>query len=312
MNKRSTYHVCNWSEYNRSLIARGSLSLWINENTINNWYANEVGNCAGFKKVYSDSCIQCALRIKSVYGLSLRAAKGFLESIITMLKLEIKVPCYTTLCRRQKKLNAALEKPAKPQDGIVLAIDSTGLKVFGEGEWKTRMHGYNYHRVWRKLHIAIDTETQQIQSLVLSTNDFKDGELLDDLLDQIEEPIDKVIADGAYDSFSNFECIEAIDAEPVVPTRSDAKISQHGNKRGKRIARDEVVRAIKKTTLKRWKQDNSYHTRSLVETAMFRFKTIFGGALSARNFDSQLAEVIEKCSILNIFTSLGMPLSVML
>lgn len=198
MSKQLKYHVCNWSQYNRSLVERGSIKLWLNKETIDNWYADKDDGRPGFKQIYSDSCIQCALRIKLVYGLSLRAAKGLIESLVNTLGLEIKVPCYTTFCRRQKSLNSALEKPIQAGEGIVLAIDITGLKVHGEGEWKARMHGYTYRRVWRKMHIAIDVETQQIQALVLSTNDFKDGEVLDDLLDQIEESVDKVVADGAY------------------------------------------------------------------------------------------------------------------
>lgn len=97
-----------------------------------------------------------------------------------------------------------------------------------------------------------------------------------------------------------------------MPPRSDAKISKHGNTKSRRVVRDEVVRAIKKTTSRKWKRTVGYHMRSLVETAMYRLKAVFGDSLSARNFESQLTEVIEKCSVLNIFTSLGMPLSVML
>lgn len=157
------------------------------------------------------------------------------------------------------------------------------------------------------MHIGIDVKTHQIQALVLSTNDFKDGELLDDLLDQIEDSIAKVLADGANESFENYESIETIEAEPIIPPRKDAKIRQHGNSKNKPLARDQVVRSINKTTLNKWKENSGYHIRSLVETAMYRFKCIFGSKLSARSFESQLSEVIEKCSMLNILTSLGMP-----
>lgn len=194
MSKKLKYHVCNWKEYNQSLVERGRVSLWIDEQLAENWYANVGDSSRGFQKVYSDECIRCALRIKVLYGLSLRGAKGFLESIIKLARLNLNVPCYTTFCRRQKTLSSSLEKPKKAGDGLIIAINSTGLKVYGEGEWKTRMHGYDYRRVWRKMHIAIDTETQQIQALVLSTNDFKDGEVLDDLLEQIEESVSKVLA----------------------------------------------------------------------------------------------------------------------
>lgn len=307
LDKKRKYRVSNWNEYNQNLIARGSLSLWLNEHVIDNWYEKTASAKSGFKKIYSDECIQCGLRLKAIYGLSLRAAQGFIESIVSMLKLKIKVPSYTTFCRRQRQLKAVLEQPHHPNEPIVIAVDSTGLKVFGEGEWKSRNYGQDYRRTWRKLHVGIDIETQQIQAMALSTNDFKDGELLEDILNQVEQTVTKVLADGAYESFENYKCVEVIKAEPVIPPRKDAKIRQHGNSKDKPIARDQVVRSIKKTTIKQWKVSMGYHKRSLVETTMYRFKTIFGSKLSSRNFNSQLSEVIEKCSILNIFTNLGMP-----
>ena len=305
-NKRK-YQVSNWSEYNLNLIARGSLSLWLNERVIANWYEKTTSEKSGFQKVYSDECIQCGLRLKAIYGLSLRAVQGFIASIVSMLKLKIKVPNYTTFCRRQRQLKAVLEQPYQSDEPIVIAVDSTGLKVFGEGEWKSRNYGQDYRRTWRKLHVAIDIDAQQIQAVVLSTNDFKDGELLEDILDQVEHTITKVLADGAYESFDNYESVEAINAEPIIPPRKDAKIRQSGRSKDKPSARDQVVRSIKKTSRKQWKINVGYHKRSLVETAMYRFKIIFGSKLSSRNFNSQLSEVIEKCNILNIFTSLGMP-----
>ena len=136
--------------------------------------------------------------------------------------------------------------------------------------------------------------------------------MLDDLLDQIKTPIDQVVADGGYESFENYASVQSVGAEPIIPPRVDAKIKQHGNTKAKPLARDEVVRARNKTTSKQWKIKNGYHIRSLVETAMFRFQSLFGSTLSAKKFDSQLTEIIEKCSMMNKLTLLGMPDSKMI
>ena len=300
------YQVRNWREYNLSLIARGSLLLWIDDAVIRDWYAQAEPNHTGFQKIYSDTCIQSALQLKFMYKLTLRAVQGLLESLFDLLNLDIQVPSYSTLCRRQRQLKTHIYKPHMSQENIVLAIDSTGLKVFGEGEWKTRMHGYDYRRVWRKLHLAIDVSTQAIEAVVLSTNDFKDGELLEDLLDQIEVSIKKVLADGAYESFANYESVAAREAVPVIPPRRGAKVSCSDADNPTRM-RDSVVGDIQAIGLKQWKQQRGYYLRNLVETTMYRFKQLFGDTLSARSFESQLVEAIEKCSMLNLLTRLGMP-----
>ena len=310
MTHKSKYKVCNWDEYNESLVNRGRINLWIDQYTLDHWLHLEDSDNGQFAVKYSDACIECGIRIKAMYNLPWRAVQGLLESIMEMCQMELDVPHYSTFSRRQSSMMPVLEKESNSEN-MIIAIDSTGVKVYGEGEWKVRMHGYNFRRVWRKIHIAIDIQTQQIEAVVLSTNDFKDGELLDDLLEQIDGALEKVLADGAYESFDNFESIKKRDAEPVVPPREDARIKQHGNSKKPRLARDEVVRDRNKTTSKQWKIKTGYHDRSLVETAMHRFKCLFGFVLSARKFQSQLVEVIQKCSMMNILTAIGMPISKM-
>jgi len=205
-----------------------------------------------------------------------------------------------------------LSSENEPGETTYIAIDATGIKVFGEGEWKTRVHGYTYRRTWRKLHLAVDVETNEIKAAAVSTNDFKDGELLNDLLEQLDSDIEKIFADGAYESFDNFESVKNHGAEPVIPPRKDAKLRQHGNSKQDRLARDEVVRSIKKQGRKNWKKNSGYHLRNISETAMFRFKKIFGDQLLSRTFDRQVFELIDKCRMLNIMTKLGMPDSVMI
>jgi hypothetical protein len=238
----------------------------------------------------------------------LRATEGLIRSLIELGRLNIQSPDYSTLCLRQKNLAICLPK-TKKEKPLHAVVDATGLKVFGEGEWKVRQHGYSKRRTWRKLHLAIDSETQEIEAAVVSTNDFKDSEILPDLLEQIEVKLSQVSGDGGYDSHDNYQLISNRDARPVIPPREDAVTAQHGNSKLTALPRDQVVREIRQLGRKNWKKQSGYHKRSLVETAMYRLKTIFGGLLKVRIFENQSTEALLRCVALNKMTQLGMPIS---
>lgn len=307
MAKKQRYNIRNWSDYNRALIKRGSLTLWFDEKSVKKWHKiSKKGR--GRPKIYADIAILSMLTIKMVFRLPLRATQGLVESIIELLQLPIEAAGYTTLCRRQKRLKVPLQRRGG-NEPLHAVFDSTGLKVFGEGEWKVRQHGYSKRRTWRKLHLGIDEATGEIVAEILSGNDKKDGELLPDLVGQVNRPISQVSGDGAYDSFKNYEMLRASDIKVTIPPREDAKIKRHGNVGGMSMARDDVVREIRKLGRKRWKQRSGYHRRSLAETAMFRFKKILGNNLHAILFENQIVEATIKCNILNKMAAVGMPLS---
>ena len=137
------------------------------------------------------------MMVRSVFHLTLRAAEGFLRSLFHLLEWELPVPDYTTLCKRARRLAVSwLRKAAGP---LHLVLDSTGLKVFGEGEWKVRQHGYTKRRTWRKLHLSVDSATQEIQAVVLSGASLDDAGAVPELLDQSAESVEQVGGDGAYD-----------------------------------------------------------------------------------------------------------------
>ena len=313
MSQKKEYVVYNWSDYTESLTKRGDIHLWIDQQVIDNWYVKPEKNSSVFGRVYSDDCIRCGLRLRALYRLPLRAIQGFLCSLFAFAAISLDVAHYSTFSRRQEKLPLILDEiEDAPTQSTYIAIDATGIKVHGEGEWKTRTHGVSYRRTWRKLHLAVDVVTHEITAVAVSTNDFKDGQLLDDLLHELNEGIIKVFADGAYEGFDHYESVVNIGAEAVIPPSVDAKIRQHGNSKDDPLARDEVLREIKRKGRKKWKQDNEYHLRNISETAMYRFKAIFGDKLLSRTFNRQVVELIDKCSMLNIMTSLGMPDSVMI
>jgi hypothetical protein len=144
----------NWSKYNTALKKRGSLNFFVDEKISEWWYAHEVNkNCR--PKKYSDKTIEICLSIRSLFKLPLRATEGFINWILSEFKLDIQTPSYTQISRRSGELKN-IKLLRERREIVAIAIDSTGLKIFGEGEWKVRQHGYDKRRTWRKLHLAID------------------------------------------------------------------------------------------------------------------------------------------------------------
>jgi transposase len=300
------YRIRNWSEYNAGLKARGSLTFWIDESVLENWIALHLSGKPGASIYYSDMAIMTMATVKAVYRLAGRQCQGFLESIFQWMGVDLPVPDHSTLSRRLAGLSIPF--PVIPKAGARhVVVDSTGVKVYGEGEWKTRQHGVSKRRTWRKLHLGIDEATGEILAAVVTTNDFKDGQVLGDILEQIEGTIDQVSTDGAYDHRHCYDQITERGAKAVIPPRTNAVIWQHGNCKAPPHPRDENLRYIRNYGRKKWKRDSHYHRRSLAETTMFRLKIIFGSNLTTRKFDNQAAELFIKCAALNRMIQIAKP-----
>ena len=155
------YRVRNWSDYNRALIARGRLTFWFDEDAVAAWRNADPPKGPGAPKVYSDTAIKCALVLKSVFHLSLRGTQGFVSSLLELLRLDLPVPDYSTLSRRQSSLATALTVGPTSQPRHVV-VDATGLRVYGSGEWHVRKHRHGRRRVWRKLHLGVDETTRVV------------------------------------------------------------------------------------------------------------------------------------------------------
>jgi hypothetical protein len=299
------YHIANWREYNRALVARGAVTLWIDGEVLAGWRAT-----GGRGLPYSDAAILCALSLRMVFRLPLRRTQGFLLSLKQLLGLTIEVPHYSTFSRRAATLVVPqLTRPTG--DGpLHLAIDATGLKVHGEGEWKVRTHGKDRRRVWRKLHLGVDTTTGELLAHALTPSETHDGAELEGLLAQIEGPIAAVYGDKAYDSFDIHRAIWARQAQPVIPPRKGAAIRPPPRLKDPPPTRGAAVARIAEIGRKAWKEETGYHRRSLAETGVGRYKTIIGPGLKARTLANQRAEAAIGVHCLNRFTALGMPVSV--
>ncbi len=208
-----------------------------------------------------------------------------------------------------------MELPVIPKvQAVHVVVDSTGVKVYGEGEWKVRTHGVAKRRTWRKLHLGVDQGSGEILAAVVTTNDLADCEVLSDLLEQIDHPIEQVSGDGSYDTFDCYDaftkCAEGITqrgATAIIPPRSNAKIQQHPHEIAHPHPRDENLRRVNQVGRKQWKQESGYHRRSLSETTIFRLKTINGCKLRRRFFDNQAVELFLQCAALNRMSQLGKP-----
>ena len=231
----TAYKTKNWSNYNRALKQRGSLSIWFD--AAMTWDAVPSGK-QGRQQTYSDAAIQTCLTIKVLFGLPLRQTTGFLESLLELVGLDWAVPDFSTLCRRQRTLSVTIPYRGSPGP-LHLLIDSTGIKPLsaasfrcacraaeGEGEWNARKHGGPKRRLWRKIHSGIDEETLEIRAIEATSSSIGDAPVLPDLLNQIppDEEIGSVTADGAYDTRKCHDAIAVRNADAVIPPRKNAKL----------------------------------------------------------------------------------------
>jgi hypothetical protein len=306
MKKKTTYRTRNWREYNAALRARGSLTIWISEQALTHWIAQEKTGAPGASETYTDLAIETMALVQAIYSLPGRQTAGLLASLFKLMKITLPVPDHSTLSRRRGKLQLSL--PVQRLDkSRHLVVDSTGVKVYGEGEWKVRQHGWSYRRSWRKLHFGVDAETLEIVSACASTNDVTDAQMLPLLLADAPGKITQVSADGAYDKRKCYEAIKEHRARAAIPPRKGARIWQHGNTKAERQVRDENLRRIRQVGRAEWKRESDYHRRSLAETTVFRYKTIFGDRLATRKVENQFTEMFIKCAALNRMIHLGRP-----
>jgi len=303
------YKILNWSAYNKSLVNRGNITIYFEQSVLDIWYSS-LPNKQGGKFVYSDDCIETLLMLKNVFKLGYRQTEGFATSLLDLMDINtIDVPSYSQINRRAKTLKIKAYKV--PKSGpVTIAIDSTGLKIYGEGEWKVRKHGYSKRRTWRKLHLGVDPQTGFIHCQCLTLNDVDDGSQMLGLIEQVEQEIEEVYLDGAYDHEHCWDELIELGIEPVIPPRKNA-VTWYIDKPGDypEYPRNIAVEKINEIGRKQWKIESGYHSRSLSETAMFRYKTIFGEKLYSRKFDTQSVENEVKIKILNIMTAQGMPIS---
>jgi len=304
--RKGTYKITNWRKYNESLVRRGDITFWFNEDVIAAWEHTNDRPKVGRPFTYSEIAIESLLVLRELFQLPYRQTAGLARSLAGLMQVDIPIPDYTSLAKRAAKAGVSLDI-AKHRGPIDVVVDSTGLKVFGEGEWKTRKHGVGKRRTWRKLHLAINPQTQEIVAEVLTENSGHDADQVEELLEQVGCPIRKFYGDGAYDKWKVYDTLAEREIAPIIPPQRGARLKQHGNVKGEPLPRDTAIREIRRTSRKRWKENSGYHRRSLSETAMYRMKCCFGSKLKNRELSNQRAEARLRSKILNRFNHLGLP-----
>lgn len=185
------FKVENWAEYEAGLRQRGSLTLWIDAEALDHWQTRGPGGQAR----YRDVAIQTSLMLGAAFKMRLRQTEGLIGSVITLMGLTISAPDHTTVSRRAVTL-PAIPSAQMPDGPLHVLIDSTGLQVYGAGQWLEAKHGAKSRRKWRKLHLAVDTGSGMIVAQTLTDQDGDDPSQVAPLLDQIDGEITQVMADG--------------------------------------------------------------------------------------------------------------------
>src|SRR5271170_3643471 len=227
------YRVTNWPEYDAALIRRGSLTVWFTEEAVAAWHASPTGERGG-QPTYSAIAIETCLTLRLVFHQPLRQTEGLMRSIVGLLKVDIAIPDHTALSRRGGG-PTILPNCVDRAEPLHLLVDSTGLKIYGEGEWLNQKHGIRSRRRWRKLHLGIDAITHEIVAVELTPDDVGDVSDLPGLLDQVDAEIASVTADGAYDGEVVYDAVanRHPDAAVIIPPRvtsvaDETKATQRG------------------------------------------------------------------------------------
>jgi len=310
----SQYKVRNWSQYNESLKNRGSLSLWISEDSIKKWKSPKNPRFIGAPQQYSDDAILCLMTLKVVYHLPYRQLIGFIQYIFRLMGEVLPIPHFTTVAARAKQLVTTFKKLSRknPTD---LVLDSSGFKIYGEGEWKVRQHGKQMRRRWKKFHIGICPDSHEVIVAEVKELEIADCEIGPELIKKAPRSVKRVIGDGAYDTFECYKSAHEKHLRLLAPPRQGAILNESDEPWV--VPRNEAITQIigfgnDEGAISLWKKLSGYHRRSLVETSFSRFKGIFGGKLFSKTIDSQEVELLVKAHAMNEMTRVGMPKGVMI
>ena len=283
------FRVSNWREYEAGLRRRGSLTLWVTPEALSKWQAPRRKTRGGQHR-YSDLAIETALT----------------------LGLALAVPDHTTLSRRARTWqspNKRQDRQGRPTGPLHVVVDSTGLQVYGAGQWLEQKHGARTRRGWRKLHLALDADSGDIIAQTLTGQDTGDASQVAPLVDHIDGPIGQFTADGAYDGKPTYDSVinHSAAAAIVIPPRANAVEPIDDNPPGQR---DQHIAAISRDGRMKWQVSTGYGKRSLVETAIGRYKSIIGPRLRARLLPTQQTEAAIGCAVLNRMLACARPKSV--
>ena len=295
--------------FEAGLWRRGDLTFWLDAAALAGWHAPR-RRTPGGQPIYSDLAIELVLTLRLVFHLALRQAAAFTASVLRLLGVELPVPDHTTLSRRGHAFAGRQPRVAAGSGPVHLVLDSTGLQLFGQGEWDAEKHG-RAKRQWLKLHLAVDADTGEIAAHVLTAGTADDAAQVPALLGQAEGSIASVTTDGAYDGEPTYAAAARQRDPPpdvVIPPRASAVPSCDDPT--KQSPRDRHIQLIAEHGRMAWQKATGYGRRSLGETAIGRYKHLIGPTLRARTRSGQQGEAALSVQVLNRMTRIAKPISV--
>jgi len=300
--KKKSRRKINWSEYNESLVRRGEMLF--DSSFLQNWRAelkrmNEGKEGPHYR--YPNSLISLLATVHA-YLLPYRQLEGFLRMMSVHIKrLREIVPDFTTIWWRIARMKIDLNSNVNPErDDIVIAVDSTGIKVTNRGEWildkwkdKKRIR-----KGFIKIHVAVDIKTKKIVSMSVTKESVHDGKMLKELVDAVSNDYDikKVMADGAYDSKDNFRHLDEMKITPVIKVRKNSSVKSNTKCIPRKLS---VIQQLE--DIKRWKRKHAYGMRWMAESAFSSIKRTFGEHVSSVKWNNIVNELMLKASIYNLF-----------
>ena len=297
----------DWKTYNAALVNRGYLTIFVSKDFAREWYVKYDENTPrkrGGQPKYTEKAITALLSLRFVFKQPLRSMEGFAKSLVSMMKLDLDVPDYSTLSLKNNEMNILLPALTKDKAGHVISLDSTGLKIHGQGEWNRKKHAQKDRREWVKMHLAIDNESMQILAVESTADDVHDCEVFDLLIDSIPSQIDKVLGDGSYGTVGAYKKCTERNIKLVAKPKSSDVVNEKATD-PHILKRNEQVAYFQEKGIYAWANKNNYWDRNRAETTMSRYVTTFTDRLASRNIQSQKNEITLKCQILNTFMAVN-------
>lgn len=300
--KKKYKRKVNWREYNESLVRRGELLF--DTDFLSNWRAElrEMNRGKeGAKFLYPNSLIWLLATVHT-YLFPYRELEGFLRVISVHMKELKGVPDFTTIWWRVSRINVKLDPSVHLNEDVVIAVDSTGVKVANRGEW-IRRHKWSSRKGFIKIHVAVDTRSKLIVSMKVTKEDVGDGRMLKSLVRDttinVQTNIKRVLADGAYDSRDNFQFLYDNNIDPAIKVRKNSSIKSMGCY-NRKIA---VLQQL--SDLDKWKHSVSYGHRWAAETVFSSMKRMFGEYVISIKWKNIVNELLLKAHMYNMFMKIS-------
>lgn len=292
--------MVHWPSYNQSLVRRGEilfaydfLDIWDDD------LARMNENKNGKKYQFPDSLILVIGYIRVYFRLPYRQTEGIIKATGKSLPDH---PSYSQICRRVNKLDIDINSRIDDDDGIIIAIDSTGIKVTDRGQWMQEKWHVRNKKGYLKIHIAINIKTKEILALEVTDEKVHDGKVMPKLIEHIlkrndnnDIKINSALGDGSYDSNENFKYLQKKRIRPAIKVRKNSIISSKNNN-----VRNREVKFQTRDLLK-WKKKRKYGQRWIAETVFSSIKRTFGEYVSAMKYQNMIKEMILKVSLYNLF-----------